>query len=312
MRKTLALTLLALMLVAANAFAVGEARIQGKVIDAATKKPIPGATIHFESTGGRTVKQDYKADKSGDYRFIILDATLNYKFTWSAEGYEPATQQLKLKPGETLAKEVELVPVGAAGSKTASATTATQQGKPDPAILAYNEGAQLANEGKTAEAIAKFEAAAAQKENFTAAYQAMAKLYLRNKDNAKAIDAANKALAADADDQDMLNVLADAYEAMGQKAKAAEYRKKLPANANALFNEAARLINENKDSQAEPLLKQAIAADDKMAVAYYELGMLYVRAQKNADARTNLQKYLDLDPNGKEAATAKEMLKYVK
>ena len=33
---------------------------------------------------------------------------------------------------------------------------------------------------------------------------------------------------------------------------------------------------------------------------------------KNADAKTNLQKYLELDPNGKDASTAKEMLKYVK
>ena len=35
-------------------------------------------------------------------------------------------------------------------------------------------------------------------------------------------------------------------------------------------------------------------------------------AGKNADAKANLQKYLELDPNGKDAATAKEMLKYVK
>ena len=60
------------------------------------------------------------------------------------------------------------------------------------------------------------------------------------------------------------------------------------------------------------MLKQAVAADEKFAAAYYELGMIYVRAGKNAAARTNLQKYLELDPNGKDAATAKEMLNYVK
>jgi len=56
----------------------------------------------------------------------------------------------------------------------------------------------------------------------------------------------------------------------------------------------------------------AITADDKFAPAYYELGMLCVRAGKNADAKTNLLKYLELDPTGKDAPTAKEMLKYVK
>ena len=60
------------------------------------------------------------------------------------------------------------------------------------------------------------------------------------------------------------------------------------------------------------LLKGAIAANDKFAQAYYELGMIYVRTQKNADAKVNLKKYLELEPNGKDAATAKEMLSYVK
>ena len=140
----------------------------------------------------------------------------------------------------------------------------------------------------------------------------MAKLYLRTKQYDKAIDRANKALAISADETDMYAVLADSYAATGDKVKSAEARKKLPADATFLFNEAAHLINSGKDKDAETLLKQAVAANDKMAPAYYELGMIYVRTQKNADARTNLEKYLELDPNGKDAATAKEMLKYVK
>jgi len=307
MRRTLALTLLALMVVAANAFAVGEGRMQGKVVDATTKKPIPGATIKFESTGGRNVKQEYKADKNGEYRFLVLDATLQYNFTWSADGYQPVQEKVKLRLGEITIREIELTPLSAV-----QATTPVQQAKPDPAVVAYNEGAGLANEGKNAEAIAKIEEAVSLKPEFTSAYQALARLYARTKDHAKAIDAANKALAISGDDPDMFTLLADEYAASGQKEKAAEFRKKAPADANSLFNEAARLINEGKDKQAEPLLKQAIAANDQMAVAYYELGMMYVRTSKNADAKANLEKYLELDPNGKEAGTAKEMLKYVK
>ena len=128
----------------------------------------------------------------------------------------------------------------------------------------------------------------------------------------KAITSANKALELAPDETDMYGVLYTAYTATGDKAKAAEAKKKLPANAGQLFNDAAKAINSGKDADAEPLLKQAIAADDKFSIAYYELGMLYVRAGKNADAKANLQKYLELDPNGKDAATAKEMLKYVK
>ena len=140
----------------------------------------------------------------------------------------------------------------------------------------------------------------------------MARTEIQTKEYSKAIEAANKALAGDPDETDMYAVLYTAYTATGDKAKAAEAKKKLPANAGSLFNDAAKLINSGKDAQAESLLKQAIAVDDKFAQAYYELGMVYVRMGKNADAKTNLQKYLDLEPNGKDAATAKEMLKYVK
>jgi Flp pilus assembly protein TadD len=110
----------------------------------------------------------------------------------------------------------------------------------------------------------------------------------------------------------MHGILYRAYTATGDKEKAAEAKKKVPADPTALFNDAAKLINAGKDAQAVPLLKQAIAANDKLGPAYYELGMIYVRLGKNADARANLLKYLELEPNGKDAATAKEMLKYVK
>jgi len=293
---------------AANAFAIGEARITGKVVDAATKKPIANVVITVVATEGKTFKQEYKAKPDGTYAIFLLDGTLHYKFTYTATGYRPFEEVMKLKLGEPNVRDIEL----ASGTVTASATVPASEIKVDPAVLAYNEGAELANQGKDAEALAKFEAAVAAKPDLTAGWQALAKVALRTKAYPKAIEAANKALAADPDEPDMYAVLYESYKATGDNAKAAEARKKMPANPAALFNDAAKAINAGKDADAEPLLRQAIAADEKFAPAYYELGMIYVRTGKNAEAKTNLQKYLDLDPTGKDAATAKEMLKYVK
>ncbi len=306
MRKTFALSLLALIVVAGNAFALGEARVQGKITDAATHQPIPYAVIMIDAVSGHTVHQEYKADKDGVYRFLVLDGTLQYKFTFKAPGYAPIEQTIKLTLGDLNTRDVTLA------SGTAAAGAAPAAAKANPAVAAYNEGAELANAGKIPEAIAKLEEAVAAKPDLTAGYEALAKLYLRTKSYDKAIERANKALEIDSDNQDMFGVLAESFTAKGDKAKAAEYRKKLPADASAMFNEAAHLINTGKDAEAEPLLKGAIAANDKFAQAYYELGMLYVRSQKNADAKANLTKYLELEPAGKDAATAKEMLNYVK
>ena len=310
MRRTLALSVLALMVVAGNAFAIGEARVQGKITDAATHKPIPNVVIMVDATTGHSVHNEYKADKDGMYRFLILDGTLMYKFTYKAPGYNNVEQTMKLALGDINTKDVTMAPVGSAPAGGTAAAPAAA--KPDPAVAAYNEGAELANAGKDAEAIAKIEEAVAAKPDLTAGYQALAKLYVRTKNYDKAIDRANKVLEIDTDNQEMFGILADSYTAKGDKAKATEYRKKLPADAAAMFNDAAHLINSGKDAEAEPLLKGAIAANDKFAQAYYELGMLYVRTQKNADAKVNLQKYLELEPNGKDAPTAKEMLNYVK
>jgi len=309
MKRFLALSILLLAFVATNAFAVGEARLSGKVFDGSTRKPIPNPTILVVSApgSGKNFKQEFKGKADGSYAIFLLEGTIRYEFTYTAPGYAPYKQTLKLKLApEPNIQDIDLSPAAAA------APTPVAQPTTDPAILAYNEGANLANEGKLPEAIAKIEEAVAAKPDLTSGYEALARLYVRTKDYPKAISRANKVLEIDTDNMDMNHVLYEAYTATGDKAKAAEIKKKLPANPRQLFNDAAKLINSNKDSEAEPLLKQAISADEKFAVAYYELGMIYVRAGKNADAKTNLQKYLELDPNGKDASTAKEMLNYVK
>ena len=295
MRRSLALAVIAVTFLAVNAFAVVQARLAGKIVDAVTKKPIENATILVV------------AAKDGSYGIYLLDGTMFYDWTFSAPGYVPFSDTFRLDLSKPNTKDVELQP-----ASVATAPAATQEMKVDPSVAAFNEGANLANEGKVPEAIAKIEEAVAAKPDLTAGHQALARLYLRQKDYTKAIDSANKALAVDAEDGDMYAVLYDAYTATGQKDKAAEVKPKMPANPSILFNDAAKLINGGKDAQAEPLLKQAIAADEKFARAYYELGMLDVRIGKTAEAKTNLEKFLELDPNSKDAATASEMLKYVK
>lgn len=312
MRKTLALCVITLLLVAANAFAVGEARMHGLITDSVTKKPIPNAVITLDATSGKTVHKEQKGKADGTYAVFVLDGTLKYKITYSAPGYVDYVEDgTKLKLGEPNKKDIELTPVGAAQQAASEGKIQGTGGKADPAVLAYNEGAAFANAGQSAEAIAKFEAAVAQKPDLVAAWIALAKTQYKAKNWAKAIEAANKALEVDNEDFEMWGILAQSYEASGDKAKAAEAKKKLPASAGQLFNDAAKAINGGNDAEGEKLLKQAIAVDDKMAIAYYELGMVYVRAGKAAEAKANLQKYLDLDPNGKDAKTAKEMLSYL-
>jgi tetratricopeptide (TPR) repeat protein len=311
MRRSLALSLIVLCLSAANAFAGAEARMSGKIIDAATGEAIPNATVTYESTEQKKVKQDVKGKGDGSYAVFVLDGTIRYKFTFAAPGYDPYEEVIKLQIGGTTDKKVSLHKAGTTPKPEGSETTVTKT-VVDPGAVAYNEGAELANAGKATEALAKFEEAVVGNPNLTAAWIALAKTAYKTKGYARAIEAANKALEVDDDQPDMYIVLHESYVALGDKANAAKFEAKMPKNANGLFNEAARLINAGNDTGAEALLKQAVAADEKFSQAYYELGMIYVRGGKNPDAKAMLTKYLELDPNGKDAATAKEMLNYVK
>lgn len=305
MRRSIALSIILSLFVAVNAFAVGEARMTGKVIDIDTKKPIEGAVLLVEATKGKTVKLEQKAKKDGSFTIFVLDGTLIYKFTVSAPGYATYEEPIKMKLGETNVRDFELRKAGQAAPGAAGAPVA------DPAVEAFNAGAALANNGDSAGAFAKFEEAVGLKPELTAGWMALARVAVKEKKYQRAVEAAKKALEIDDEDPDMWLVLHQAYTALGDKANAAIAEKKAPANPSKLFNDAAKLINEQKDSEAEDLLKRAVAADEKFAIAWYELGMVYVRAGNSPEAKKALGKYLELEPNGKDAATAKEMMSYL-
>lgn len=312
MRRHLALSLVLILAVAGNAFAGAEARMAGKVIDGVTKEPIANALVKLEAVEGKTVKSQVKSKGDGKYALFVLDGSIKYKFTVTADGYEPWEETLKLALGGTTDKNWELYKPGTRVIEGGAPGAPAVITKADPSVELFNEGAVLSNAKDYAGAIAKWNEAIALKPDMTAAHMALAKTYLRQQDYAKAIVSANKVLEVDDSDTEMMSVLYQAYTATGDKANAAKYASKLPKNANALYNDAAKAINANDDATAEGLLKQAIAADDAFALAHYELGMIYVRAGKSAEAKAALTKYLELDPKGKNAATAKEMMAYLK
>jgi len=312
MRRTLALSLVLLLAVAGNAFAGAEARITGKILDAATKQPVPNATMKVEAIEGKTVKLDAKVKNDGSFALFLLDATIRYKYIISAPGYDTYEEVVKLKIGENASRDFYLTKAGTAAAAPAAGGIKAAPAAADPAVTAYNEGAALANSGDFEGAIRKFEAAVAAKPNLTAGWIALAKTQTRQKNYAKAVEAANKVLEVDDTDTDMLAILVQAYTALGDKANAAKAQARLPKNAAALFNDAAKLINSGDDAGAEKLLRQAIEADGAFAPAHFQLGMIFVRSGKSAEAKAALQKYLELDPNGADAGTAKEMMGYLK
>ncbi len=137
----------------------------------------------------------------------------------------------------------------------------------------------------------------------------------------EAIEAYQKALAINPNNGAYHNGLADAYAKSGQTDKAvAEYSAAAqaePANAATYyFNEGAIFTNTGKVDEAISAFDKTIQADPKRADAYYWKGVnmigkatlkgdKMVAPEGTADA---FNKYLELDPTGKYADAAKQML----
>ncbi len=288
-------------------------------------KPIADATVELDNTDNGS-KQTAKTNAKGEYMSQSLD---------------PGTYNAILIRDGKRVDAFGKVPV-AAGHETsvnfdlkkdlAGAISPEEQKKID-AIKAQNEKIKnlnavlqqahdLEKAGNYDQAIATLQPAAEQNPQEDVIWGMLGDGYRGAKKYPEAIDAYTKALAIKPDNGGYLSGLADAYSKSGQVDKAiAEYdaaAKATPANAGVYyFNEGAIYTNHGQVDQAIAAFDKVIAADPKKAEAYYWKGInLMGKATTGKDGKfvapagtaEAFNKYLELQPDGPNAAAAKQML----
>ncbi|MEP7131613.1 MAG: tetratricopeptide repeat protein [Acidobacteriota bacterium] len=70
--------------------------------------------------------------------------------------------------------------------------------------------------------------------------------------------------------------------------------------------------NKKHPAEAEEAFAKAIARRPDMSEAYYYRGLARMQGKNNAGAKADFQKYLQLDPKGKDSDTVKDILKTIK
>ena len=65
------------------------------------------------------------------------------------------------------------------------------------------------------------------------------------------------------------------------------------------------------DGGARPLLEKCLDADPDFPQCNFEYGMLLLRSGDMEGAKAHLEKYLEVAPDGPDAATAQETIKYL-
>jgi tetratricopeptide (TPR) repeat protein len=313
----LALVLAFVLMPGGPLHAVGEGRVIGTVTDG-QNKPIQGANVLLTLPGVSSYKQEKKTDKSGKFTLLILDATQEYKVRIEKEGFQPFEEALKPTLQETLRISYTLAPTqGPAAPAPDSAEAKALEGR-NAAVAAYNEGVGKLKAEDRDGAVVKFEEALKLNPELIEAHGVLADLYVEQKKYPQAIAAAERVLQAKPNDPAALTALYDAAVATGDKAKAASALNAMAGGAPGrdtavrLLNKGVIDFNGNRMPDALAAFQTAEKADPAFPKTQYMLGLTYANLDDKAKAREHLAKYLEMEPNGEDAETAKAMLEELK
>ena len=81
-----------------------------------------------------------------------------------------------------------------------------------------------------------------------------------------------------------------------------------PGDPVVLFNYGAYSMNSGDPATAETVFAELVELKPDDALAHYQLGMVKVSLAKNDEAIEHMKKYLELEPEGANAATAQQIL----
>jgi tetratricopeptide (TPR) repeat protein len=296
-------------MVAAVAFAGAQARLRGKVVDSAGN-PIPTAAIVVTCDDMDSFEKSVEVREDGAFSFVILDATRNYRFHVEAPDFISYEQPFKVPAGSTDNNfTFEL--------KTTQEMMAAEQVKflEQPGYKELDEGRELLEQGDTEGAIAKFEAAVAAVDDLVQGWTALAELKFRAADYEAALANARRCIELDDESVKCLAVAANSCRELGDTKSQEEYlslyQELNPDDPATLFNQAAEFLNKMDDEHARPLLEGCLEADPGFEQCLFEYGMLLLRSGDFEGAKEHLGKYLEVAPDGPEAGTVQETLKYL-
>jgi tetratricopeptide (TPR) repeat protein len=272
---------------------------------------LAAAAPKFEEAG--------KLDPSLALAYAAL-AEVSIELGKHAEALAAADHLLELEPGNLRALRVRFDAAKGLGDKeklgpALDALVAADKSR-ETAVRIFNLGAEASRAGDRDGAIAYLKRALEVDPALDQAYTALGQVLLVKKSYKEAAQAVEPLLVRDAGNLEALTIRYEALKAAGDKqgAMAAQEAMKVAQarqNPEDLYKQGVALYNAGNNDGAIQSLEVAVSVDPNHARAHYMLGLAYV-ASNAAKAKVHLQKFLELAPKDPDAATAKEMLAYLK
>jgi tetratricopeptide (TPR) repeat protein len=207
--------------------------------------------------------------------------------------------------------------VGDTKKAEAAADDLKKAGDPSEAAnRIFHEGVNAFNSGDPEGAKARFQQALALDPEIVQAYANLAQLFLREGNAKQAAANADEVLARTPGDATALRVRYDASLRMGdqdgaQKALAGLVEADPQWAAANLLDHAAELFNEGHTEQAAVVLEELLEIAPDEPMAHYMLGLCLNSTGDMASAKPHLERFLELAPDHEQAASAREILRYM-
>jgi tetratricopeptide (TPR) repeat protein len=296
-RTVLALATALVVAGSAAAQSRGNGRLSGKVVDE-QGQPIIDVQIRAQKVGD-TEPFSGKSDKKGEWRLNGL-ADGQWKIVFSKAGLEPNETTFEMKNEKSPALNVTMTKPMAKVDPTAEINAELQK------------AATLAQGGKIADARKIYEDLLVKYPSVYQLHGFIARAYAADNQVPKAIEEVKIVLEKEPNNVEMKLLMSDLLMETGDKAEA----KKLLDGIDMtqvkdpfpFLNAAIAMINEKKGTEAAEWLTKLLPQFPTQAEIYYYRGRAHLVAEKYDEAKADLEKFISMAPNSKEAADAKKIV----
>ena len=277
--------------------------------------------LHVLLTSVTSGRRTTMADDNGEFIFRRLSPG-TYTVTVNAgEEFEPVTETvyilesptLRTAFGRSFSVQIQLKYKESSLGK-ASVLDASLASVPKPALKLYQKALASAQNGDNRKAIEQLKQATEIYPQFTAALSELGYQYLRLNELERATDALQAALKLVPEAFAPRLTYGKVLILRGQFAEAeTELRRAVKLNDTspfAHFHLERALLSQNRYNDSEPELKRAIElSKDSISEAHRFLGAVYNERGDRPHAIEELETYLRMTPNAKDAAQIREIIK---
>jgi tetratricopeptide (TPR) repeat protein len=272
---------------------------------------IPGAKLTLRRGGAGP--DAVTTDKKGRWAYLGL-AGGSWEIDVEASGYLPYKTSVQLSEVNRIpAMDIQLQPAPKAEPAPAGGVPKNATADVIPIL---EHGNQLLEQKNFAGARAEYEKALAALPNTPLILRAIAQTYYGEKKLDEAITTLKKVVELDPNDSTALLLLANLQLEKGNLEEGRATLAKLPPGSikdpGVYVNFGIILLNKKKPEDAWTYFDQAVKIAPSDADGYYYRGLTAMQLKKKAEARADFQKYLELAPQGENAADVKEYLKSLK